>query len=139
MRKMNVTSFPDFVACVLNQLISEEPTQAIWFIGSRANGSERIDSDWDFIAFVNDEIHERNARHINVDIVRVDKNMQCLLEGENQNLSGSFHNWRWRQIDTESSLYTYRKTPDVENGQGFDIADVEYIDLHGIKVWEKNA
>ena len=139
MHKMEIFNFPESVACVLNELINEVSTQEIWFIGSRANGNERIDSDWDFIVFVNEEINVRNARRDNVDIVQVDKNNIYLLEGQNLDMAGSFEKWKWRETDTRSSLYTVRKTPDVESEQGFNLSEVKYIDLNGIKVWHRNA
>ena len=71
---MKNTDFPEFVTEVLEELIDERETQSIWFIGSRANGRERPDSDWDFIAFVSNDVNERSTRNKNVDIIRVDRN-----------------------------------------------------------------
>lgn len=139
MHKIEIAEFPDFVTEVLQELIAESATQSIWFIGSRANNSGRFNSDWDFIAFVNNDIHESSARHSDVDVIRVDENGQYLLEGQSMNLSGSFSNWNWRNVDSESALYTVRKTPDVEVSQAFNAEDVRYIDLKGLKVWERNA
>ena len=93
---MKIDEFPEQVSDVLNGLVSEKETDSIWFIGSRANGNEREDSDWDFIAFVSDRIFERTARHDWVDIIRVDRDWNYLLEGEGMALSGPFNTWRWR-------------------------------------------
>lgn len=139
MHKYEMSQFPDYVLEVLQGLITESSTQSIWFIGSRANDSERADSDWDFIAFVKDNIHESSVRHSDVDVIRVDENSQYLLEGQSMNLSGSFKTWNWRLVNSESALYTVRKTPVLEVGQAFNLDDVRYIDLKGLKVWERNA
>ncbi|MCL7488945.1 MAG: nucleotidyltransferase domain-containing protein [Desulfobulbaceae bacterium] len=136
---MKYTDFPGFVIEVLDELAHEEETQSIWLIGSRANDLERPDSDWDFIAFVSDKVTERRVRNKNVDIVRVDRDGYCLLEGQDLSMRNSFENWRW--VETEPGLATYlvRKTPDVGEGEAFDMEDVEYLQLRSINVWQRNA
>lgn len=135
----NIKKFPDFVTEVLNDLISEDITLSIWLIGSRANGCERIDSDWDFIVFRNDGIQERESRHENVDVVQVSSDCMCLREGERKNMSADFSKWYWREIKQGLANYTIRKTPPVGEGQGFNLEDVMYIDLEGILVWDRNT
>ncbi len=72
-------------------------------------------------------------------MIRVDANKQYLLEGQNMNLSDSFKTWNWREVRPEMSLYTVRKTPDVEVGQAFNGEDVRYVDLKGLMIWARNA
>jgi predicted nucleotidyltransferase len=139
MQRDEITKYPKFVAKVLHELIVENATQSVWFIGSRANGCERPDSDWDFIVFVTDSIYECCARHPKVDIIRVDKNEKYLLEGQKMYLSGPFKIWNWRKIKAGEALYTVRKTPDVEKGQVYNGEDVRYIDCKGIRIWKRNA
>lgn len=134
-----MTEFPYFVAKVLQELIKEDATQSVWFIGSRANNCERLDSDWDFIIFVNDNIQECSARHPNVDVIRVDTNGQYLLEGKSIKLSSSFKTWNWREVKPGMALYRTRETPDVKVGQAFNVEEVRYVDLKGLRVWERNA
>lgn len=139
MHKIELSEFPDFVAGVLEELIKEIATQSVWLIGSRANGCERSNSDWDFIVFVNDSICECSSRHGDVDVIRVDTNGQYLLEGQKINLCNSFEIWNWREIEPGRASYTVRKTPNVENGQAFNGEDVRYDNLKGIKVWQRNV
>lgn len=136
---MKISDFPSYVSKILRKLTSEPSALSIWFIGSRANGTDRPDSDWDFILFVNDEICEKKTRHKNVDIIRVDKNGQYLLEGQKSNMVGSFNTWKWREESPILSSYTVRKTPNVPNGQTYDTQDIKYQSLKGIKIWQKNA
>lgn len=124
---------------MLEGLASEKETESIWFIGSRANRAERVDSDWDFIAFVSDEISERSARHDQVDIIRVDPHWSYLLEGQSMESSGQFRTWRWREIGSGRAAYTVRVTPEVEEGGSFDIEDVRFVELRGLNVWRRKA
>lgn len=104
---MNITDFPVPVANILSTLTTESSTLAVWFIGSRANGTERKDSDWDFLVFIDGEISEKNVRCAYVDLVNVDKYFQYLLEGQKLDLSGSFiKNWNWREISSELAHYS---------------------------------
>lgn len=134
-----MTNFPGQVAAVLEDLASEKETDSIWFIGSRANRTERADSDWDFIAFVSDRISERSARHDQVDIIRVDPNWNYLLEGQTMEFSGQFKTWRWRKIESGRASYTVRVTPEVGDRGTFDSEDVRFVKLRGLNVWRRNA
>jgi len=129
--------FPDFVTEVLNDLKDEKYTQAIWFIGSRANNDVSADSDWDFLVFRSGNIQVREARHPKVDVIQV-SGRQYLLEGKNLNMSGDFSKWMWREIGPGLAQYTVRKSPDVECGV-FDVADVKYINCNGFLVWQEKS
>ena len=139
MHTMKIDEFPEQVSDVLKGLVSEKETDSIWFIGSRVNGTERADSDWDFIAFVGDQISERTARHDRVDIIRVDSDWNYLLEGKDMQSSGQFKTWRWREVEPGRACYTIRVTPQVEDGCSFDTEDVRFVELRGIRVWRRNA
>ena len=139
MHKMKNINFPAFVIKVLEELSDEKETQSIWFIGSRANDRERLESDWDFIVFVSDEITERNTRNQNVDIIRVYQNRDYLLEGQNISMCNPFENWQWIESEPGLASYTVREIPNVRAGEASDIEDDKYIQLQGINVWQRNA
>jgi len=139
MHPMKINEFPEQVFEVLKDLISEKETASIWLIGSRANGTERTDSDWDFIVFVCDQLSERTARHSQVDIIRVDQNGNYLLEGQSMELSGQFKTWQWREIGPGRAAYTFRVNPEVKEGGSFDIGDVRFVELRGLNVWRRDA
>jgi hypothetical protein len=136
---MTYPTFPPFVVDVLDELKSEPETQSIWFIGSRANNRERSDSDWDFIAFVKDNVREISVRHQNVDIIRVDLEGNYLLEGQRISMRSSFENWRWVEAESGIASYTVRETPYVREGESFSADDVKYTKLRGINIWQRNA
>lgn len=136
---MKINEFPEQVFEVLKGLVSEKETDSIWFVGSRANGTERTDSDWDFIVFVCDQVSERAARHSQVDIIRVDRNGNYLLEGQPLELSGQFKTWQWREIEPGRAAYTVRVTPEVGDVGSFDVGDVRFVELRGLNVWRREA
>lgn len=53
----------------------------IWFIGSRANGTSRPDSDWDFLAFANPSVLEFLAAE--TDLQRPDIDFLVSTDGDN--------------------------------------------------------
>lgn len=136
---MRINEFPEQVVEVLNRLIKEKETDSIWLVGSRANGTEHTDSDWDFIVFVSNQLSERTARHSQVDIIRVDRSGNYLLEGQPMELSGQFKTWQWRQIEPGRSVYTVRVIPEC-GGEGlFDNEKIRFVGLRGIYVWRRNT
>lgn len=131
--------FPPEVQAVIDQLKSESCADSLWFVGSRANGNSRLDSDWDFICFRNSTVEEQEARSELVDIVQVGNDGQYLLEGQHCNLTGQFKNWQWREIDQQHAQYKSRVMPKTEVGSGFDLSDVKIVTNNAYKVWGRNA
>lgn len=72
-----MSRFPAEIGALLNELPSAcSDIQEIWLIGSRAIGSEREDSDWDFLVFAGKEcLNNLSSRHdlnlSNVDLLVV--------------------------------------------------------------------
>ncbi len=85
--------FPPKIQAVIDQLKSESCSESVWFIGSRANGNFRTDSDWDFICFRNSTIEVRESRSEFVDVIQVDNDGRYLLEGQSLHLAGQFRKW----------------------------------------------
>ena len=135
---MKIYDFPEQVTDVLKGLLSEKETDSIWFIGSRANGTEHEGSDWDFIAFVSEDISEFSVRNNRVDIIRVDRNWNYLLEGKGMELMGLFKTWQWREVEPGRAVYKVRVTPQVRDGKPFNIEDVSFVELLAINVWSRN-
>ncbi|MBU2875047.1 nucleotidyltransferase domain-containing protein [Marinobacter salexigens] len=131
--------FPLKVQAVIDQLKAESCSKSVWFIGSRANGKFRPDSDWDFICFRNSAVEEREARSRLVDIVQVGIDGQYLLEGQHYNLTGQFEHWQWHEIDSQRAEYKSRVTPKIEAGAAFDLSDAKIVTNNAYKVWDRDA
>lgn len=100
----------DHIEKYVNDLKSEFPSiTSVWLIGSRANGSERDDSDWDFLVFSSSPIHEE----IKNNAVFHREDVDLLIIGENGEFSkpfgkpkaGSLMKWKWNQVSDVLAHY----------------------------------
>lgn len=96
----------------------------IWLIGSRANGAERPDSDWDLLVFGDEAsiAQLRAAQHLHREDV------DCLVMADDTNFesawgdklkSGSLSKWEWHRTDETSATYTEVKWHEAEGSTGF--------------------
>lgn len=131
--------FPPKVQAVIDQLKSESCSESVWFIGSRANGNFRPDSDWDFICFRNSTVEVQEARSEFVDVVQVGNDGRYLLEGQSFHLAGQFSNWQWREIDSQHAQYKSRVTPEIQAGAAFDLSDEKLVTHNAYKIWGLDA
>lgn len=82
---------------------------SVWLFGSRANGNAKESSDWDFLVFSNEPIHESIRKESRFHSESVD----LLLVGEGGEFSmpfgepngGSLEQWEWHQIAEYSAEY----------------------------------
>jgi hypothetical protein len=131
-------NFPHAVENVLNQIKLSENACSIWFIGSRANGNYRVNSDWDFICFMSESVTERIAMSETVDIIQVDCLGEYLLEGQTLDLKGMFSSWQWHDLKNGKATYVSRITPNVPFGQAYDHSDTKLITNNAFRIWVKN-
>jgi len=139
MHKNTVMKFPEEVLSIIEQIKREADIVSIWFIGSRANNTHRLQSDWDFICFFNRSIQEHKQRSEKVDIIQVGNDGKYLLEGLSMMSEGNFSQWNWEKVDSNSSQYISRKAPELEPGVPYNLDDVRYISNKAIRVWQANA
>lgn len=131
--------FPQEVQGVIDKLKLETSTISIWFIGSRANGNFRMNSDWDLICFRNSLVEVQEARSEVVDVIQVGNDARYLLEGQFSDLIGEFRNWQWNDIDSKHAQYKSRVTPVVEIGNAYNLADVKLVTYNAYRIWSQNA
>ena len=139
MHKNTDMKFPKEVQSIIEQVKREADIISIWFIGSRANNTHNLESDWDFICFFNRSIQEHKQRSKMVDIIQVGNDDKYLLEGQSVKMEGDFSKWNWRQVDSNSSQYISRKVPELEPGVPHNLDDVRYVSNKALKVWQANA
>ena len=64
----------------IKQLVAAYPTiREVWLYGSRANGTERIDSDWDYLAYADKSTLDRLALDVRFD--REDVDLMIVVDG----------------------------------------------------------
>lgn len=93
--------------------------ESVWLIGSRANGSARETSDWDFIVFANREalaqIKSSSELH------RSDIDFLVVVNGEDfenawgeRNKIGALSYWGWKLVTDAHAEYTETKWDETE-------------------------
>lgn len=108
---------------------------AVWLIGSRANGTEKPTSDWDFIAIGTAETltYLRAAaelHHANVDFLVVTNGDDFEASWGERDKHGSLAEWQWEQLDERSAVYLQSKWRDAVDGAGAQLTRV-----HARRVW----
>ena len=99
---------PPGVWDVLNDLSRDATVLSIWLIGSRADGSARADSDWDFLVFSSMEPTCVTRRQPDVDVIRVGPTCRrALADGEDHLLD--FQDFSWLRLDNERASYVGKK------------------------------
>lgn len=120
----------------LNQIALRAPgLVSVWLIGSRANDTAKISSDWDFIALGTSETLSflRGTK----DVHRADVDFLVVTDGDNfesawgeSEKGGSLKKWGWDQRDTGNSQYVQTKWVEAEDG-----ATVRSTRVFAKRVW----
>lgn len=107
----------------------------IWLIGSRANGTAKEDSDWDYIVFGNKSVlaelqsdHSLNEPEIDLMIVYNDDDFR--EPWGDQPKHGSLSKWEWQQVSSICARYRAAKWKDDKIG-------VEVTRQKAIRIWHK--
>lgn len=121
----------------IDALVKANPgIREIWLFGSRAAGSARPDSDWDFLVFADESTFSRLAaastfNHPEIDLLVVyDGNSFCKPWWDGHRLKrGTLSKWCWTPIsDTEA---TYRATKE----KGGDEFGVDVSIARAVRIW----
>lgn len=108
------------------KLLATYPSiREIWLIGSRAEGSVKASSDWDYLAFGNQSIlralakdGKSNQPDIDLLIVYDGDNFEKPWPDGDKQKRGSLTSWEW--TPTSATTATYRATKAREN-DGFNV------------------
>ena len=121
------------------QLTSAHPTiQSVWLLGSRANGTERPDSDWDLLVFGTREIldalkHNQQFHPQIVDLLVVYNGNDFEQPwGEKQKL-GSLTEWCWKESSENEA--TYRATKGIFSADGEEEFNVKVTQYKAYRVY----
>jgi predicted nucleotidyltransferase len=121
----------------LEQIVSVAPgVREIWLVGSRANGTARPDSDWDFIVF--GDSHTFSQLQAAADLHRID--VDCLVVSDSdafesawgsKSKRGSLSKWKWRPDSNGLwAIYEESKWHGAEDG-----ACVKTADRFAVRKW----
>lgn len=123
----------------VKQVAAECPhLTSIWLFGSRANGTEKATSDWDFLAFGSDEALKflRAATHLhrdNTDFFVVTNEENFVAAWGEKDKAGSLSGWEWKRISELIAEYTQTKSIEQEDG-----SRVELTRMKAVKVWPRH-
>ena len=131
-----IPPIPDVVSAYLERLVLAFPAiTAIWLFGSRANGTFRPDSDWDFLVFADrltlDALRAGTTYHWpEVDIFIVYDGIRfenpwpedgskrgCLCNARSPHTGTYVESYCWLQRSTEPNYATYKSTRDPNHGR----------------------
>jgi predicted nucleotidyltransferase len=94
----------------------------IWLIGSRANGNERVDSDWDLLVFGGPATPQTLVDHIAADragidvlVVHNDDDFKDPWGSAERCKSGSLSGWQWTRLSEFAAVYVGTKWDDQAN------------------------
>lgn len=112
---------PDSVYKIIDELIAKyEGIREIWLFGSRANGNDKENSDWDILIFADQNVlssleKENSEQYLNFDIMIVfdQDNFRgpWRRESDGAYKRGSLQEWEWKEL--QSGLATYKATKEV--------------------------
>lgn len=97
---------------------------SIWLLGSRANGTATLESDWDFFVFGEDnvleEIQANKKFHAeNIDLLVVSKN-GSFSKPYGHMKTGDLVSWGWRIVTPKIATYKGSKCDDFDpDGDGY--------------------
>jgi len=104
--------------------------EEIWLLGSRANGTARSDSDWDFLVFSSEppKLKEKLQRMTkyhrdDVDLFVVDEDRN-FVTAFGKTKGGSLDGWKWNQNSANSASYKGTK---ADGAEGVVCLDLEAI------------
>jgi len=138
---LNLMIDDELVRALLSELVEAHPSiREIWLLGSRAAGTQKADSDWDFFVFADRETFEALAsqprfNRPNVDLLVVydDDNFRKPWPDGDRVKKGALSGWAWKATGDNA---TYRATKPLD-GDDFRVDVLEgravRIDLRGLR------
>jgi predicted nucleotidyltransferase len=132
---LTVTDFRAFVVAV-----AQAPSvAAIWLIGSRANGTERGESDWDLLVFGTQQtlafLASSGSLHKSeVDLLVVTNGDDFQAAWGERSKHGSLSEWQWQQVSETEAQYMQAKWQEREEGSGVVVSQ-----SRAVRVWPQNG
>lgn len=105
---------------VLQELALDERVESVWLIGSRANGTASKSSDWDLLVFQTHDPAPTQAKHPDVDVLRVGPSGKVLLDGQSEEHTLLFADFQW-EGSGEVARYRGKHFVAFTEGQAVDV------------------
>lgn len=130
----------------LDNLTAKYPVvREVWLLGSRANRTQRENSDWDLLVFADEQtfnaLREDESLHLDgIDLLVVhSENGNFEKPWGDKGKKGSLESWSWVRItDQEATYDSHRWIPDAEQKYpGTETGDWEDVRLKSSRLWPK--
>lgn len=139
MRSLLTDSIDEYIHILVESVSGIE---SVWLIGSRANGTGREESDWDFFVFGEDSVYSQiesnpHLHNQSVDLLVVSSNGSFSRPYGNSK-TGTLEKWKWNELSKTEAAYRATKwIPDKESlAEGEpDMGDWIEQTLKGVKVY----
>ncbi len=125
----------------IEQLISANPSiQSIWLFGSRANETQKADSDWDFLVFGTEEtlealIFNQSFHQNHIDLMVVYNGDDFKKPWGEKQKSGSLSEWCWKELSENTA--TYRATKGIIGADGKEEFNVKVTECNASRIYPK--
>jgi predicted nucleotidyltransferase len=123
----------------IEQLVAAYPNITnIWLLGSRANNTSHVDSDWDLLVFGSQDILKslQNDSRFNldsVDLLVVYNGMDFEKPWGEETKSGSLPGWDWKELNSNTA--TYRATKPIYSENGEEEFNVKVLQCRAVRVY----
>lgn len=123
----------------IEQLVAAYPNITnIWLLGSRANNTSHVDSDWDLLVFGSQDIFKslQNDSRFNlnsVDLLVVYNGMDFEKPWGEKTKSGSLPGWDWKELNSNNA--TYRATKPIYSENGEEEFNVKVLQCRAVRVY----
>lgn len=117
--------------------------QSCWLIGSRANGTSRLDSDWNLLVFADQEVFDELRKKtlfkrgiIKLFVVFDGENLEEPWPEGDEPKKGSLASWEWNVISNNEATYKPLECKDVNQ---FFVTSKNYTGraLKAKKLWPR--
>lgn len=110
---------------VVDLVVAYPSIREVWLFGSRANGSARLESDWDYMAFADDATltalrADSRFHRARIDLKIVTDGIQFAApwpgpgRSDNGSLAKVDGGWHWHRLSPTQVTYRATKAPGVE-------------------------
>lgn len=111
-----MTSLPTLIATLVGEFT--RAGRVVWLLGSQANGTAKVGSDWDLLVFADESFLQELSKQEPVEGVDllVVYNRDFFRSPWNQTAegivkSGTLSGWEWRELSETQATYTGTKWP----------------------------
>lgn len=128
------------IMTAVDDLAHDLNTREVWLIGSRANGTETEESDWDLLVFSFTEPVPILFVRTNIDVLRVGPSGNVLFDGETIPFT-HLDDFQWLSVNNQEASYLGKDSINFVDCVPRDYAAPRFIrtKLKALLVWSREG